>query len=156
MKRVYTSLLVLSGLAVACGRSETQGARQLTATSTAPSALTAAECDYFENGGTVRICHATGSTKNPYVIIQVSTSACVDAHSAHAGDYVATATDPDCHGGGCFPLGAPADPTIPCCDGLFPLNGTCTEPADGGGGDGGTQSDGGGTLSDGGTLPDGG
>src|SRR4051794_27804294 len=81
------------------------------------SALTAAECNFFDVNGKVRICHATGSAKNPYTIVQVSDSGCINGHAGHAGDYVATATDEDCHGGGCFPVGAPLDPKIPCCPG---------------------------------------
>lgn len=103
--------------------------------------------------GKTTICHATGSAKNPYVILQVSSAGCVDGHAGHPGDYVPTATDLDCHGGGCFPLGAPVDPSIPCCDDLVSRNGVCSVGSDGGGLDGG-GSDGGGF--DGGCAPDGG
>jgi hypothetical protein len=159
MKRAYASLLVLAGfliaIAFACGRSDVQIARQSTLGSSLSSALTVDECNFFAVDGSVRICHATGSAKNPYVILQVSSAGCVDGHAGHPGDYVPTATDLDCHGGGCFPLGAPVDPTIPCCDGLVPLDGVCSGGGsdggglDGGGSDGG-GSDGGCSLSDGG------
>ena len=91
------------------------------------SALTAAECNFFDSNGKVRICHATPSSKNPYIILQVSDSGCINGHVAHLNDYVATATDLDCHGGGCFPVGAPADPKIPCCPALVAKNGVCTD-----------------------------
>jgi hypothetical protein len=106
----------------------------------APCGRFPAGSNFFAVDGSVRICHATGSAKNPYAILQVSSAGCVDGHAGHPGDYVPTATDLDCHGGGCFPLGAPVDPTIPCCDGMVPLDGVCS----GGGSDGGGLPDGGG------------
>ncbi len=165
MKRAYASLLVLVGfvivLAFACGRSDVQGDRQSTLGSSSSSALTVDECNFFAVDGSVRICHATGSVKNPYTILQVSSAGCIDGHAGHPGDYVPTATDLDCHGGGCFPLGAPVDPTIPCCDDLVSRGGVCSVGGsdggglpDGGGSDGGFPDAGG---SDGGcSFPDGG
>jgi len=113
-------MLVLLGL-TACGQAE----RDVVAS--ASSALTAAECNFFDVNGTVRICHATPSAKKPYTIVQVSNSGCVNGHASHPNDYVATAGDPDCKGGGCFPVGAPVDPTIPCCELLVARNGVCTD-----------------------------
>jgi hypothetical protein len=88
------------------------------------SELTAAQCDKFEVGGKVQICHATGSKKNPYTVLKVSEQACINAHAGHANDYVAV-NDPTCHGGGCLPAAAPCDVTLPCCDGLSCVDGTC-------------------------------
>lgn len=88
------------------------------------SELTAEQCDYFEVGGTTRICHATGSSRNPYVLISVSRQACVAAHAAHARDYVAV-DNPPCSGQGCLPAGAPCDPTVPCCEGFECRAGAC-------------------------------
>jgi hypothetical protein len=150
MKRVYAVLAVLSGLLIVCGRSDVQVAQQLPGAS-ASSALTVDECNYFDANGTVRICHFTGSAKNPYTILMVSSAGCVDGHSTHPNDYIPTGSDVDCSGGGCFPAGAPVDPTIPCCGGS--QDGICTDGSDGGTSDGGTSD--GGTCSspDGGSCP---
>ena len=91
----------------------------------AGSALTAAQCDYFGAGGTVRICHRTYSSTHSFTILQISKEACIHAHAAHADDYVAV-DDPTCQGGGCLPAGAPCDPTLPCCDGSACQGGVCT------------------------------
>ena len=88
------------------------------------AALTAAQCDHFAVDGKTQICHRTSSTKHPFTIIRVSESACVNAHVAHAGDYVAVG-DPDCNGGGCLPSGAPCDETLPCCEGATCTDGYC-------------------------------
>jgi hypothetical protein len=94
------------------------------------SALTADQCDSFEVNGKTRICHATGSVNNPYVALNVSNSACVNAHSQHPGDYVASG-DPTCNGSGCLPDGAPWDSSVnmDCCPGLIVEDGVCTVPA---------------------------
>lgn len=92
----------------------------------AESALTEAQCEYFDVNGTVRICHKTNSTTHPYTVLQISEQACINAHAQHAGDYVAVG-DPTCQGGGCLPVNAPCDATLPCCDGLTCQNGTCTD-----------------------------
>lgn len=84
-----------------------------TSVSTQEAALSVAQCDYFSVNGKVRICHATGSAKNPYTVLQVSENACVNSHTQHAGDYVAI-NDPTCGGQGFLPPGAPCDPTLPC------------------------------------------
>lgn len=96
--------------------------------------LTAEQCDYFDVNGKVQICHHTSSATKPYTILRVSEQACVNAHSAHEGDYV-TSTDPSsplydptCNGQGCLPEGAPCDATLGCCDGLVCDAGTCKAP----------------------------
>jgi len=90
------------------------------------SELSAAQCDYFAVDGKVRICHATTSPTHPFTILNVSVSGCITPHALHPGDYVAVG-DPTCQGGGCLPAGAPADPSLPCCDGLVVQNGVCTD-----------------------------
>jgi cysteine-rich repeat protein len=89
------------------------------------SALTEEQCEYFDVNGKVSICHATKSTKNPYVLLKVSESACIKAHTDHEGDYVSV-NDPTCQGLGCLPLNAPCDPLVPCCGGGVCTNGVCT------------------------------
>lgn len=91
------------------------------------AALTADQCNYFQVNGKTRICHATGSAKNPYVVLNVSSNACVNAHAEHAGDYVSSG-DPTCNGSGCLPAGAPWDSNVnvDCCEGLTVQNGVCT------------------------------
>ncbi|MDI1449742.1 FG-GAP-like repeat-containing protein [Polyangium sp. 6x1] len=99
----------------------------------AHDALTAEQCNYFDVNGTVQLCHKTSSTIHPYTIIRVSEQACVNAHSAHNGDYVTSLDptsplfDPTCGGMGCLPVNAPCDATVPCCDGLTCQSGTCVD-----------------------------
>ncbi|XXF75415.1 hypothetical protein P2318_20350 [Myxococcaceae bacterium GXIMD 01537] len=130
MKRKSSSLLAilaggsLLGLMVGCGA--TSVGENDARTGSADSALTAAQCNYFNVAGKVRLCHKTGSAKKPYTAIEVSEQACVNGHSQHAGDYVAV-NDPTCQGGSCLPAGAPWDPTLPCCENLVVQNGVCTD-----------------------------
>ncbi|WP_437681990.1 calcium-binding EGF-like domain-containing protein [Sorangium sp. So ce131] len=99
----------------------------------AHAALTPEQCNYFDVNGTVQICHHTGSTTKPYTIVRVSEQACVNAHSAHSGDYVTSLDpnsplyDPTCGGQGCLAVNAPCDATVPCCDGLTCQSGTCVD-----------------------------
>jgi hypothetical protein len=86
--------------------------------------LTAAQCRHFAASGKVTICHRTHAAGHQYRILEVSEHACINAHAAHAGDYVAV-DDPTCQGGGCLPAGAPCDATVPCCDGASCQNGVC-------------------------------
>jgi hypothetical protein len=101
-------------------------------TDEASSALTADQCDFFDVNGKVRICHATGSSKHPFTVLDISNNACINAHANHAGDYVAVG-DPTCHGGGCLPAGAPSDPSLPCCEDLVVQNGPATRGTPGAG-----------------------
>ncbi|HTN92374.1 MAG TPA: FG-GAP-like repeat-containing protein [Sorangium sp.] len=127
----FSTLLVAS--CTSAGPSATGGDHDDEAVGEAHDALTPAQCNYFDVNGTVKICHKTSSTKTPYTIIRVSEQACIDAHSAHAGDYVTSLDpssplyDPTCGGLGCLPVNAPCDPTVPCCDGLSCQSGTCTD-----------------------------
>ena len=104
------------------------GANSADEVSVQQGALTADQCEYFEVGGKTQICHATGSGKHPYTILKISEQACIQAHANHAGDYIAVG-DPTCQGGGCLPTGAPCDATVPCCDGLSCVAGTCQCPS---------------------------
>lgn len=107
----------------------------------AESALTAAQCSYFDVHGKVQICHKTSSTNKPYTILRLSEQGCIDGHVAHGGDYVASTDpasplyDPTCNGGGCLPVNAPCDATLPCCDGSTCTDGVCVgtppNPCDG-------------------------
>ncbi|MFE8596306.1 FG-GAP-like repeat-containing protein [Archangium violaceum] len=96
-------------------------------------ALTAEQCNYFDVNGKVQLCHKTSSTIHPYTIVRVSEQACINAHSAHDGDYVTSLDptsplyDPTCSGQGCLSVNAPCDATLPCCDGLTCQSGTCAD-----------------------------
>ena len=63
---VYCCLAAMSGWMAACSPSAPGNSQDLGASS---SSLTVAECNYFDVAGKVRICHATGSAKNPYAIV---------------------------------------------------------------------------------------
>ncbi len=97
-------------------------------TGSTSSALSTAQCEYFETNGKTTICHATGSAKNPYVLIKVSESACVNAHANHPGDFI-DVDGGDCNNAACLPDTAPCDPTLPCCGNLNCTDGTCQCPA---------------------------
>lgn len=89
-------------------------------------AITPDQCTYFQTGAKTAICHATGSPTRPFIVLDLSEQACI-AHARHASDFVAVG-DPTCQGGqGCLPGNSPCDATLPCCDGLACVNGTCTE-----------------------------
>lgn len=53
------------------------------------SLLTAAQCQAAAVGDQVAICHRTSSAVNPYVLLHVSTSACINGHGDHTEDFVA-------------------------------------------------------------------
>jgi hypothetical protein len=99
----------------------------------AESALTAAQCLYYDVNGKDIICHYTGSGSKPYTVVKTSDQGCINGHSTHPHDYITSADpnnpayDPTCHGGGCLPLNAPCDATLPCCDGTMCVNGTCKD-----------------------------
>jgi hypothetical protein len=121
--------LAAGAVAVSCA-AEPPGSNA-EALGSADSALTGAQCEHFEVGGKVQICHATGSAANPYKILRISDQGCIDNHAGHAGDYV-TSTDPSsplydptCQGLGCLPENAPCDAAVPCCDGTTCEEGTC-------------------------------
>lgn len=88
-------------------------------------ALSPEQCQYFESGGKTAICHASQSARNPYVLLHISTEACIAGHAGHPFDFVAI--DESCDGSSSLPAGAPCDGTLACGDGLSCFNGTCTE-----------------------------
>ncbi|MCC6624595.1 MAG: fibronectin type III domain-containing protein [Deltaproteobacteria bacterium] len=89
----------------------------------AAGALTVAQCNEFASGGKTRLCHATGSSKSPYVLVDVAVDACARAHAAHAGDFVSL--DGTCSGQGALPPGAPCDATLACVSGYECRDDTC-------------------------------
>ncbi len=120
--RIWSAALAPLALVIA---SCTTGTEKEPSVATATSALSAAQCDYFEANGKVTICHATGSATNPIVVLRVAEAACVNAHSGHAGDRIAV--DGDCGPDACLPQGAPHDGTVPCCRGFAAVGGICTD-----------------------------
>lgn len=123
-------VMVLGIVVLGCGPNDAPVLGQSPSGRPTSTGLTVAQCTFFDADGKVRICHATGSAKHPYNVLQVSDAGCVE-HSAHPNDYVPTSGDSECRGGGCFPLGAPADPKIPCCPGLVSRDGVCADPCAG-------------------------
>ncbi len=122
------SLLGLSGFALLGGACQDAGTPGEDVGSD-EAALTAEQCDYFDVNGKVQICHELGNGQ--FKILRLAEQACINAHSAHGGDYV-TSTDPSsplydptCQGNGCLPEDAPCDATVPCCDGLTCDAGVC-------------------------------
>ena len=95
--------------------------------STTSQALTADQCAFFGVDGNVTICHKTASTQHPYTSIKKNESNC-GGHTEHDDDYVSVG-DPSCNGSGCFPVGAPYDGTVECCEGLEAVDGICVDAA---------------------------
>ncbi|HTN90876.1 MAG TPA: calcium-binding EGF-like domain-containing protein [Sorangium sp.] len=118
-----SSFVVLGG---ACSSTDTPDGPTAEHVGAADQHLIDAQCAFFEVNGKTQICHYTGSASHPYTIIKTSVQGCINGHSGHANDYVAVG-DPTCQGGGCLPVTAPCDATVPCCDGLTCQNGTCTD-----------------------------
>jgi len=87
------------------------------------AALTDEQCNYYEEGGRVTICHRTGSFTNPVAKIVVSGSACLNAHADHPGDFIAV--DGNCGPDACLADFSPCDGTPVCCDGLLCVDGAC-------------------------------
>lgn len=144
LSRLLASVLPLAGaslLASAAGCVDATSIEEDELSGSADSALSAAQCGYFDVNGKVQICHKTSSVAHPYTILRLSEEACINGHVAHGGDYV-TSTDPNsplydptCQGGGCLPVSAPCDATVPCCDGSTCTDGVCVgtppDPCDG-------------------------
>lgn len=87
------------------------------------AALTDDQCNHYQVGGKVTICHATGSTKNPFVVITVATKGCINGHADHPNDRIAV--DGDCGPNACLAGLSPCDANVPCCDGFACVSGTC-------------------------------
>jgi hypothetical protein len=135
-KRSTTYLVAaLLGVAFACGllhcgagSERSGGSSHSEKTGVTSAALSTAQCEYFETNGKTTICHATSSTKNPYVLIKVSESACVNAHASHPRDFI-DVSGGNCNNAACLPETAPCDPTLPCCGTLSCAGGSCQCPA---------------------------
>jgi hypothetical protein len=87
MKRLafVTLFVLLCGIAGTSARNNPTAPVQ----KTDAVALTANDCLFAAVDGKVDICHATQSASNPFVLITVSVSACVEGHADHEGDVVA-------------------------------------------------------------------
>ena len=95
------------------------------------AALTAEQCEFFLTDAKVQLCHHTDSAKKPFTSIRVNLEGCVAGHSSHAADYVSF-NDPTCSGLGCYPVGAPTDGLVPCCEPLVAdASGHCACPPEG-------------------------
>ena len=133
MKKLLGAVLMAS-LMLACGGSELSDVNDKAASSShqaslaaALPTLTTAECNFYgHSGSTFNICHVTGSGK--FVPTAVTTSSCLTGHSGHAGDYIATATDPGCKNKDAarIPARAPVDNYIPCSSG-YSVDGLCAD-----------------------------
>ena len=130
-KLVYGFVLSLAtigfGSTIGCSTEETVSDDELVGV--ADEALTPEQCEYFDVNGSVQICHSLGNGR--FKILRLNEQACVNAHSDHAADYVASTDpasslyDPTCQGNGCLPQDAPCDATLPCCDGSTCTDGVC-------------------------------
>jgi hypothetical protein len=122
MTRLHWQLALVA--VVSCGVNDDLGS-----TAQRADALTAEQCSHFAEDGQIAICHATESTKNPFVMLRIPRSACVNGHAHHAGDKIAVngSCDPDA----CLPELAPCDSTLGCCDGLTCEEGACRGPTTG-------------------------
>jgi hypothetical protein len=123
---IWAAGAVALGASAGCGEQGTPDASERLGTTS--SALSTDQCAYFETNGTTTICHATNSTTNPYVLIRVSESACVNAHANHPRDFI-DVSGGSCNGAACLPETAPCDATLPCCGNLTCTSGTCTCPS---------------------------
>jgi len=101
MRKLVTSLLLVVG----CASSDID---DLVGESS--EALTAPQCAFFAHDGKVTVCHATGSQRHPFQIIETSIESCA-GHADHATDYVAV-NDPTCNGLGCYPENAPRGTSV--------------------------------------------
>lgn len=122
MKRLLLASLPVMCLSVSC----TETSSSDPSVGSGSSALSAAQCEYFEEGGKVTICHATGGPGSPVKKIRVGSAACENAHAAHPGDFIAI--DGSCGPNTCLAENTPCDATLPCCEGLACEDGRCVEP----------------------------
>ena len=88
MKRLalVTLFIVLCGIAGTSARHDEAGT----------SALTADQCMLNASDGKVAVCHATHSEKNPWVLLRVSESACINSHAGHPDDVIAEGHGDSC------------------------------------------------------------
>lgn len=87
------------------------------------AALTAEQCSFFADGDQVTFCHAANLKKGKYVLIRTNLSGCVNGHANHEGDFISV--DGTCSNEACFPVGAPYDGTVACCDNMEVVGGAC-------------------------------
>ena len=123
MKRSLLAALPVMLLSVSCA--ETSPDDEPAAS--VASALSAAQCEFFEVGGKVTICHATGGPGSPVKQIRIASAACQNAHADHPGDFIAVSGS--CGPGTCLAELTPCDQTLPCCDGLTCDQGLCVQPS---------------------------
>ncbi len=139
MKNLLGALVLGSVLVMGCAGG--QEASEGPGLEAAQSALTMEQCEFFHpDDSKITICHATSSTKNPWVIVRINKMGC-GGHENHAGDWVDTteacAANPKkcCKEKGCYPEGAPFDDTVDCCFPMVPRADEqglmrCTNPCD--------------------------
>ncbi|MCC6624511.1 MAG: hypothetical protein IT385_24905 [Deltaproteobacteria bacterium] len=134
--RRSTSTLAIGALAALAGCADDWPAPL----GVAEGALTAAQCTFFADGDQVTFCHAANLKKAKFVLLRTNLSGCINGHAGHQGDFISL--DGTCNGDACFPVGAPWDETIDCCDNMVvsadglcacaagyeaQLDGTCTD-----------------------------
>lgn len=119
-RRCRRALAVAVALLAACTPTE-QAADDV---GTLESGLSAAQCTQFAVGGKVKVCHATGSAKNPFVLVNVAVAGCTSGHAGHANDYVSV--NGECNGAP-LPPGSPCDATLECAAGYSCQEGTCQD-----------------------------
>ena len=87
------------------------------------AALSQEQCSYFSVDDKVTLCHAANLKKGKYVLIRVNEAGCVNGHADHDGDFISL--DGTCDNDACFPVDAPYDSTIACCDNMTVVDGAC-------------------------------
>ena len=86
------------------------------------TALSDAQCSFFQVAGRTAICHVTPSAHTPFVLIDAASQACA-AHANHPFDFVAV--NGSCDDAAPLPEGAPCDATLACAEGLSCRAGVC-------------------------------
>jgi len=86
-------------------------------------ALSSAQCSFFAVDGNVTLCHAANLNKGKFVLLRTNEWGCIAGHSGHDGDFISL--DGTCNNEACFPVGAPYDGTVECCDHMEVVGGLC-------------------------------
>ncbi len=120
--RLFRASCILSLLAAGCVDGNSNG-EALHAYGHAEKALTAEQCSYWSEDDRVTYCHAANLKKGKFVLIRTNVAGCVNGHAGHDGDFISL--DGTCDNDQCFPVGAPWDPTIECCDNMEVVGGSC-------------------------------
>jgi hypothetical protein len=121
--RIPAAAIVL--LAFACAP-ETDRAFVSASVRASDALVVVSQCSFFASGDKVEVCHATGSASNPYVSINVSTTACEKGHASHEGDYVnwnGGACDGPCAPQTCASLGRSCGAAPDGCGGTLDCGG---------------------------------